>query len=352
MSMMQWMPSGANLACNKDHMKSESFVSLVLLACNGMSGLKASLVEGQALLEATYSDYEIVVVGMGPASASFAEDDQILNLVPCVRFIQLTSAVHEDVAWGAGLETAIGDFVVLLNPATDPISVIPALVDSCRAGYDVVIGTAEPGDSLGYVLFRAFADRVLRAIEYDLPRNATGLRCLSRRAVNSVTRVGRFHHQFYLRIQKTGYPSLAFPYALLSRRSRRDLAGGCRNLIRLMVFNSSRPLRWMSLLGFSGSVAACLFATYSVLLHLVTGNVVQGWTTTVLFMSFLFMLQFIMMAFFGEYLGRLLDDRSEQADYAVIYEKNSSIMVNADRVNVMLDSVPSAVNKVQTGRDR
>jgi len=101
-----------------------------------------------------------------------------------------------------------------------------------------------------------------------------------------------------------------------------------------------------------GSFSAFLFAMYSLLVHLVKGHVVEGWTTTILFMSALFMMQFIMMAFFGEYLGRLLDDRSEQADYSVVFEKNSAVMVNRDRVNVIGDSVSAEVNLVQTGRDR
>jgi hypothetical protein len=69
-------------------------------------------------------------------------------------------------------------------------------------------------------------------------------------------------------------------------------------------------------------------------------------------MSLLFMLQFVMLAFFGEYLGRLLDDRSEQVDYSIVFEKNSAVMVNQDRVNVLSDSLIPYANKVQTGRNR
>ncbi|HHC0896821.1 TPA: hypothetical protein ACOSFN_000165 [Escherichia coli] len=69
-------------------------------------------------------------------------------------------------------------------------------------------------------------------------------------------------------------------------------------------------------------------------------------------MSTLFMLQFIMLAFFGEYLSRLLDDRSEQAAYSVVFEKNSAVMINKDRVNVLNDATVEEANLVQTGRDR
>lgn len=58
-----------------------------------------------------------------------------------------------------------------------------------------------------------------------------------------------------------------------------------------------------------------------------------------------------MMAFFGEYLGRLLDESSAQAEYAVVYERTSDVMVNVDRINVMHTSLPPEINNVQTGRD-
>jgi hypothetical protein len=108
----------------------------------------------------------------------------------------------------------------------------------------------------------------------------------------------------------------------------------------------------MSSIGVLGSFSALLFAAYSLLINVVSGTVVEGWTTTILFMSLLFMLQFIMLAFFGEYLGRLLDEKNEQADYSVVFEKTSRVMVNKDRVNVLNDSIDTHLNFVQTGRDR
>ena len=108
----------------------------------------------------------------------------------------------------------------------------------------------------------------------------------------------------------------------------------------------------MSGLGWIGSVTSFLFDVYSLLVHLVKGHVVEGWTTTILFMSALFMMQFIVLSFFGEYLGRLLDERSDRADYSVVFEKNSAVMVNQDRLNVFTDSVSAEANRVQTGRDR
>ena len=41
-----------------------------------------------------------------------------------------------------------------------------------------------------------------------------------------------------------------------------------------------------------------------------------------------------------------------EEENAVVFEKNSAVMVNQDRLNVFTDSVGAEANRVQTGRDR
>jgi glycosyltransferase involved in cell wall biosynthesis len=335
-------------------MKSDSFVSVVLELEQPLSSIGGNLQEIQQELDGNYTDYEVIVVGRGMNTQFTVADSEVLLRIPGIRYIQLSSWVHEEVAWAAALENAIGDFVVLFTQRTDPVRVIHETVAVCKSGYDVVVGVADQRHSLTYRAFRSLSDRILRSIDYCLPRNATSLRCLSRRAVNSVTQTGRLHHQLIMRIQKTGYPQTAYPYELLVQPGRTSwsLFGGIQRMLQLVVFNSSRPLRWISETGLIGSFLAFLIALYSILIHFVRSRVIEGWTTTILFMSALFMLQFFMMSFFGEYLGRLLDERSDRYDYSVVFEKNSLVMVNQDRINVLDSSVSSENNLVQTGRDR
>ncbi|MBS0907697.1 glycosyl transferase family 2 [Pantoea dispersa] len=331
--------------------KSESFVSVVVVLPGHIQDIYDPLQRLSLTLDENYTDYEIVIIAPGLHCTNAHIEDRLLKNINCMRIIQLSSPVYHDVALAAGLESAIGDFVILWNPVADPVDVVTSIVEQCRSGTDVVIGVTNKPRSLRYRLIRRLMNTALRTIDYDIPSNSTGLRCLSRRAVNAVTRIGRFHHQFYLRIQKTGYPAGAFNYVPMRENEGAGLVESFRRLLRLMVFNSARPLRWMSVLGFCGSMAGFLFACYSVLVHFVTGHVVEGWTTIVLFMSLMFIVQFVMMAFFGEYLGRLLDENSAQAEYAVVYERNSDVMVNADRVNVLGNSLTEESNHVQTGRN-
>lgn len=323
----------------------ETFVSVVLVPEYSEDSLLPTLKELQPLLARHYPDYEIVVVNQSSTDDLHTARREILSSLPCIRFLGLATRVDPDVAVAAGVENAIGDFVVVMSPETDPPWIIPLLVEQCCRGNDIVIGVAPGRQSLGYAIFRPIAQFLLDAIDYRLPRNATRLCCLSRKAVNAATATGRLHHQFMSRVMRSGYRYVTLPYEQLnSRLPYKGLPSAFVETIRLLVFNSTLPLRWINCLGLIGSAFTFLFALYSVVIRLFKGHVVEGWTTTILFMSFPFMLLFVILSFLGEYLVRLLNSLGEPDEYTVAYEQTSSVMVNEHRVNVFSEAVRSLMN--------
>jgi polyisoprenyl-phosphate glycosyltransferase len=105
-----------------------------------------------------------------------------------------------------------------------------------------------------------------------------------------------------------------------------------------MIFNSTKPLRWVSLLGILGSLSALIFAIYSIVVNIIKNDVIEGWTSMVFFSSFLFMILFIILAFLGEYIARLLNENSNQKNYYISNEETSTILLEADRFNVLHQS--------------
>lgn len=317
-------------------MKNEAFVSVILQIDSAEMNFRKKVIDVWNVLHSNYTDHEILIIAQGPVKQHVNDllTDLLLDLSG-IRFIQLSSTVPFDVAWASGLENAIGDIVILFDYQTDPTEVITELVALCKLNNDVVVGVANQHSTVMYKVVRFLGDRILNAVDYYLPKNATGLRCLSRRAVNAVTSTGKFHHQLYMRIQKTGYTMVPFSYQQqpITPQIKR-LSSGLRNMFKLLVFNSTKPLRWISGLGLFGSLLSLGIASYSILIHLFTDNVVPGWTTSVLFTSILFTFQFIILAFLGEYLARLLDEKEGIAEYSVVYEKNSQVMLEHNRLNV------------------
>jgi len=334
-------------------LKQESFVSIVVLGDMKTVDELTKLRKIHQELDDKYIDFEILIItSESDYSSEYVNGlESIVNTLSCIRHIHLSSGVKRDVMYAAGAECAAGDFVVLMNVNSDPASIISTVVDECKSGFDVVIGKVDKTRTLVYTTLRRVFSGLIKAVGYDLPKNSTELRCLSRRAVNSITRSGRYHHKFYMRIQKTGFNIRVFNYEFNNDFiEKANIIDMSRYFLSLLIFNSTKPLRFASILGGTGSLFAFCFALFSIVSHAVKGNVADGWTTIVLFMSLLFSILFFILTIFGEYLARLLDDRSEQSDYSIIDENTSVVMVNEDRVNVLSSATSVSENKVQKGR--
>lgn len=330
-------------------MKIQSFLSVVVPIYE-VDENKLHLLHTE--IESNFFDFEIILVS-DTCTSRVADLSSYLESFSCIRHIHLSGNIDIDVKFAAGCENSVGDFVVLYSLDSDPVSVIVPLFEACRGGADVVIGCSDNRSGLTYSMLRRGFGFVLSAVDYDIPEKSTDLRCLSRRAVNAITRVGRYHHRFYMRIQKSGYRFSIYRYKTNESSQHKDsISSIFSKFLKLLIFNSTKPLRWVSSMGCIGSFLAFIYASYSLLSHIFSGNVANGWTTTIFFMSSLFMIQFIILSFLVEYLARILDEEGGKDEYSVVYERNSIVMLNEDRVNVFHDAEYPITNEVQTGRNK
>jgi glycosyltransferase involved in cell wall biosynthesis len=332
-------------------MKSEAFISVVLVVQNQTEQLMNYLVKLSPYLEQQYSDYEIVIIDQNSNGDIEIKLLDSLSIHQSIRHIRLSQEVSTDIALAAGIENAIGDFVVNLNIESDDVELVHHLVEKGLVGNDIVICVSKKVTSFLYKKVRAVSTWLLQSVGYSLPNNSTGTFCFSRRAINAITESGRFYCKLHMRMANIGYSLYTFDADnYITNPKTKNITGGVIETMHHMIFNSTKPLRWMSFLGFTGSLMAMLFSFYSLIANVINDQVVQGWTTTILFMSLLFAILFIMLSFFGEYLARLLNDRSEHKEYNVIYERNSSVMLNENRSNVIFTSMNEKSIDSQTGQ--
>lgn len=341
------------------HTKNQSFVSVITVVDAARKEALSRLPGLCSYLNERYNDYEVLVLAKKDAQYPCTKIfDTMLQDVPSIRYLQLSDNVHDDLAYAAGLENAIGDFIVIMRLDCEPLETIGTAVELCKSGSDVIVGTAPVQSSLPYRIVRPMVTWLLHCIDYRLPKNATHFRCLSRRAANAVMATGRHYQQLSMQIQKSGYAYCEMPYTLQRPVSNseqitaKSVYSGFRETMRLMVFNSVAPLRLVSLLGLAGSAVACLFSLFALLIHFFKDDVAVGWASTVLLVSFFSFLQFVILTFLSEYVGRILVEIREHDQYSIVYERNSLAMINQDRINVLEESENNEINLVQTGRDR
>jgi dolichol-phosphate mannosyltransferase len=322
--------------------KAETLVTTVSILRNHAAVLPSFVEEVTTILADHYANYEVLLIDNGSTDATQQVVRNLLGRYPCVRYAQLTRPSDDETAIMAGLDAAIGDFVVTLNPDYDPPALIPAMVDQCRSGGDLVLGVnrdpATPG--FGYlVMRRAFLVLARWLIGVDLTTDTTGFRALSRQAVNALVKVRSRRRFFPLVVADVGLSTTIYPYSQVHRsgeRRRKSRLRALRAGISILVHNSLTPLRLASTFGLIGSMLSFLYSLYVILVFLFKEDVMPGWTTLSLAMSGLFAVVFLMLALMGEYLGRLLDESTDRPLYHVRNEESSAVMIaDSTRRNVL-----------------
>jgi glycosyltransferase involved in cell wall biosynthesis len=325
--------------------RSDCFVSVVAPLWNDADIVEGYIDDVIGVLKREYVNYELVLVDDGSTDDTAAKVTQALKTHECARLILLSRSFGRETALSAGLDSVIGDFIVVMLPDRDPPELIPQIVEQCRTGVGVVFGvrTSRAGDPLlrriGTRIFYWYFNRMLKI---ELPRNSTDFRVFSRQALNAMIRI---KDQFrYLRTftAYVGYGSQSFTYSFAHRRTpprRKSLWEAIRTAISMTVANSTLPLRWVSLLALGLSIVSGLYAAYVLLVRLFDANVVPGWATLSLQTSVMFLILFLILSMLCEYVGRLLAEVTDRPLYYVLEERNSSVMIaDEERKNVVEDS--------------
>lgn len=315
--------------------KRDILVSVVIaLEDRDIPFLEDYLKKLHAHLDHHYNDYEMIVLDRN-TDISYRLKKDILEDISSIRWIKATYLVDVKMLLNIGIENAIGDYMIYLRAIIDPPSLIHEMVTKCSK-YDMVVGVADYPKTLGYKIVRRISKKLLDSIDYHLPQNATPVRCLRRKTINMILSTGQNRQKIFSKASIPGCSITGHHYQLDCKSvKKKSVLSGIMDMLRLMVFNSKKTLKWISSLGILGSFCSFVFALYSILINFVKDNVVEGWTTMVFFFSLLFMMLFIILAFLGEYMERILRETSNQQGFYVLDEERSSFMIKTDRFNVI-----------------
>lgn len=320
------------------------FVSVIVPLQDDADILEAVARELIDVVRATWQNYEIIFVDDGSRDGTSAAVASLLRQHECLRFLRLSRPFGVEVAISAGLDTAIGDVVVVLDPACDPPALVPKMVDEARRVGGIVFGlrTQPRSESWTYALGRRLFSRVMhRLVGIDLPPNATMFTAMTRQAMNAVTQIKDRSRAVRVFGSLTGFPHEFVKYTPVERRSRprtKGIGEGLERGISLAVTNSMKPLRVVSLLGLTMALLNFAYLIYVAAIALFKKQVAEGWITTSVQHSAMFLFVFLILAVLCEYVGRLLDETRERPLYYVAEERQSSVMIrDAERRNVLAE---------------
>jgi polyisoprenyl-phosphate glycosyltransferase len=330
-----------------------AFVSVVIATRNAAKTLPTYLSELSRRLQASFPNHEIVVVDAGSDDGTPAHVEKLMPEVPNIHLFRLSGKPHDRIAMTAGLDHCIGDIVVCANHRFDPTEIVEAAALRVAAGCDVVYGLDRTRHGRRHRRFRLFARAFTwffkRTTGADLPVLETGLRAVSRRALNPWLSNEDRDRLIHVMPALSGYDYYVLQYEGHGQSSpsgfalTRRLAAGIQTIMAASV----APLRLAAVLAIAASLLSLLYSVYVVLITVFKGDVVEGWVSLSLQAAGMFFLLSVVMAILSEYVFQVAQRTHHRALYRVADESSSPSFSPKERLNVTEDG-----SEVGAGRTR
>ncbi|MFC7536378.1 glycosyltransferase family 2 protein [Sphingomonas sp. GCM10030256] len=269
-------------------------------------------------------DYEIVLVNDGSRDDSWPIMQRLAASDPHLVAIDLSRNHGHQLALTAGLDLCRGDRILIIDAdLQDPPELLAPMLETMeRRGADVVYGVRK--SRAGETRFKratahAFYRLLSRATEIDIPLDAGDFRLMSRRALDVLLAMPEQARFIRGMVAWIGFRQIPFAYDREERaagETKYPLSKMLRFAFDALTGFSSAPLKLASHFGLLLSAGSLLIIVY-ILYAWLSGQSVQGWTSTMLIVVILGAVQMFVLAMMGEYIGRLYSQAKQRPLYIV-----------------------------------
>lgn len=286
--------------------------SLVIPVYNEEAVLPALLVELEALLPALDGPAEVIFIDDGSQDRSAQILAAWLQENPSFRLLRLSRNFGHQAAITAGMDRARGEAVIVMDAdLQDPPCVVPELIARWKEGYDIVYAQRAVRERES-AFKRATAwlfYRFMRLVtDIEIPPDVGDFRLVDRRAVEAFRRMGERDRFVRGMFAWMGYRQTAITFTR-PERAAGDTKYGLSSMTRLatdgLLGFSDAPLRMVLVLGIAVSFLAMLAGLYALALRLLRDDLVRGWASTMMVVTFLSGINMLMTGIVGLYVGRI-----------------------------------------------
>lgn len=277
-----------------------------------------------AVLERLDGPAEVIFVDDGSRDGSYERLVDAHRRDRRLKILRLSRNFGHQTAITAGLDAASGDAVIIIDAdLQDPPEVVLEMIERWRQGYDVVYGVriSREGESFFKRITAHLFYRLLRAmIAIPIPVDAGDFRLVDRHALEAFRNL-REHNRFVRGLFSwVGFRQTGVPYARSARgtgRTKYPLGKMVRLAFNGIIGFSDLPLRISIWTGVLISNAALLYGVYVIVLWLLGRRLVEGWTSTVVILTFLGGINLVMTGVVGLYVGRIHEEVKNRPLYIV-----------------------------------
>jgi polyisoprenyl-phosphate glycosyltransferase len=297
----------------------KKFVSTVVYCHNDAASLEGFLEQVGGFLTERYEQFEIVVVNDWSTDNSASLALEIGSRMPkgVLTVLNLSFTHGTEAALAAGIDCAIGDYVYEFETMNVdyPLETLAKVHETCLEGCDIVAASPDRPTRFWNKVFFAILNRNTGAIN---PFGSETFRIISRRAINRIGMTsGRVVYRkavYYgcgLKTKTVFYDPVESSSISSSRSKVQELNLAIDTLLHFtnlgFKLSMSLTLAMMS--------CSLLGLVYAVSVYLIRKHIVEGWFTTMVFLSFGFFGMFAILAVIVKYLSLVLEATHRKTPY-------------------------------------
>jgi dolichol-phosphate mannosyltransferase len=269
------------------------------------------------------SSYEIVLVDDRSPDGSWEKILENCARLPCVRGIRLSRNFGQEYAINAGLDSARGEWVVVLDcDLQDPPEEISRLYAKAQEGFEIVLASRHQRKD--HVMKRA-ASRAFHALlgyltDTRQDSSIAHFMLLNRKVVEALADMKDYHRYYPMLVQWVGFKVAVVEIQHAQRddgRSSYTLRKRFNLALTTVLAFSDKPLRLLIQLGLWLAIAAALVAVIGVVEYFRGGISVRGWPSLVIAISFFSGLIIAVLGVIGLYLGKVFESVKGRPTYIV-----------------------------------
>jgi len=296
----------------------------VVLPCYGTASCLEPLYDAlKPALEQISPAFEIVMVDDHSPQDDWAVISKLAERDPRVRGVKLTRNFGQHAAIAAGISEATGDYLVVMDAdLQDRPEEIPKLYAKALEGFDCVFARRQDRvDGFGKIITARmfhFLHGKLAGFKPD-PR-VGNYSIISRRVAAELLKFREERRNFGVQVAWLGFPTAFVDVTHGERHSGKStytFAKMVKHALSTILSQSTRPLVASAMFGLLMAISAAVAACYLVVRKLTVGYGVEGWTSVIVSLWFLFGVLFLNMGILGLYLGSVFNEVKNRPPFVI-----------------------------------
>ena len=289
----------------------------------------------EEVIEQTYKRLKEVMDGVGePYELVFVNDgslDKCADIVRGmaeedgnVRLLDFSRNFGHQIAITAGMDYAAGRAIVVIDAdLQDPPSVIPAMIEQWKAGYDVVYGRRlkRKGETVFKKVTAKLFYRTLRSMtSVDIPVDTGDFRLIDRKVADVLRGLKEKNRFVRGLVSWVGFKQTSVEYVREERwagETKYPLRKMIRFALDAITSFSHKPLKIATYLGFGVSVLSFLYLLVVLYERLFTDRTLPGWSSLIAINLLFNGIMLTLIGIIGEYIGRIYDESKGRPLYIV-----------------------------------